>query len=206
MTELPHLPLLPVLHPQTQTPIATRLHTHGHTQDGQHKGNSAAKEDCSVQLGRSEKTQCYWEGTTPHGKVTSAATDDCYSLLGRSKRSQSVACSGIVSPTGLLVGSSYLGLMLFADSCWIIVDLAMARARKELLTATGIQINWSDACCQTVLFPTAQDSLAASITVSDSSSTRRGGLQNVGCVGHTGCVCSHHVSWHPCTDVAEAGF
>ena len=35
----------------------TRSHAHGHTQDRQHKGNSAAKEDCSVLLGRSERAQ-----------------------------------------------------------------------------------------------------------------------------------------------------
>ena len=42
---------------QTQTPVATRPHAHGHTQDRQHKGNSAAKEDCSALLRRSKRSQ-----------------------------------------------------------------------------------------------------------------------------------------------------
>ena len=57
---LPVLPLLlPVLPVQTQTPIATRPHAHGHTQDRQHKGNPAGKEDCSVLFGRSERAQSF---------------------------------------------------------------------------------------------------------------------------------------------------
>ena len=44
-------------HTQTQTPIATRPHAHGHTSNRQHNWNSVAKEDCSVFQRRSERTQ-----------------------------------------------------------------------------------------------------------------------------------------------------
>ena len=74
----------------------------------------------------------------------------------------------------LPVGSSYLGLLPFADNCWIIAmsprELqTVARAWKELLKASGLQIDWGEA----VWCSTAQDSLAASITVSDRLITRR---------------------------------
>ena len=73
------------------------------------------------------------------------------------------------------MGSSYLGLLLFADRRWIIAmsprELqTMARAWNELLKTSGLQIDWSEA----VWCSTAQDSLAASITVSDRLLTRRG--------------------------------
>ena len=75
---------------------------------------------------------------------------------------------------GLPVGSTYLGLLLFADSCWNIAmsqrELqTVARAWNELVKASGLQGD----CGEAVWCSTAQDSLAASITVSDKLITRR---------------------------------
>ena len=70
--------------------------------------------------------------------------------------------------TGILV------FLLFADTCWIIAILpgelqTVTRAWNELLKAAGLQIDWGEA----VWCSTAQDSLAASITVSAKLVTRR---------------------------------
>ena len=68
---------------------------------------------------------------------------------------------------GLLVGNGYLGLLFFADTCWIIAmspgELqAVARAWHELLDSSGLEFD----CREAVWCSTAQDRLAASITVS----------------------------------------
>ena len=72
------------------------------------------------------------------------------------------------------MGKGYLGLLLFAVNCWIIAmspgELqTMASAWNEFLKTSGLQIAWEEA----VRCSTAQDSLAASITVSDTVITRR---------------------------------
>ena len=74
----------------------------------------------------------------------------------------------------LLVGNGYLGLLLFADNCWIIAMSTgelqtMARAWNELLKSSGLQIDWGEA----LWCSTAQDSLTASINVSETVITRR---------------------------------
>ena len=75
---------------------------------------------------------------------------------------------------GLFVGRRYLGLLLFADDCWIIAmspgELPrMARAWNELLKSSGLHKDWEEAVC----FSTAQDSPTASITVSETMITRQ---------------------------------
>ena len=71
---------------QTQTPTATRPHAHGHTQDRQHKGNSAAKEDCSVILRWSDRTQSVTGRARPRmGRSTLRPQRIVTYFLGRSK-------------------------------------------------------------------------------------------------------------------------
>ena len=72
------------------------------------------------------------------------------------------------------MGGSYLGLLLFADNCWIIaMSIAelqtMASAWNSLLRQAGLDIDWSEA----VWCTTAHDSLLGRIEVSDTTITRR---------------------------------
>ena len=72
------------------------------------------------------------------------------------------------------MGNGYLGLVLFAENCWIIAmspgELqTMARAWNDLLKFSGLKIDGGEA----LWCSTAQDSVAASVTVSDTIITRR---------------------------------
>ena len=74
----------------------------------------------------------------------------------------------------LPVGGGYLGLLLFADKCWIPgmskVELqTMVRAWNQLLRQAGLHVDWGEA----VWCTTAQDCLTGSIKVSDETITRR---------------------------------
>ena len=89
---------------------------------------------------------------------------------------------------GLPVGGGYLGLILFADNCWLIgMSVAqlqtMAREWYELVKQAGLNIDWSDA----VWCTTAHDILPGSIAVSGTTKTRRKreeGFQGAGSVDH----------------------
>ena len=110
----------------------------------------------------------YWDPQGLRRTRSVPQGDPCVADLPRC----SVKCAE--TKMGLLVGNGYLGLLLFADNCWIIEmspgDLqTMARAWNELRTASGLQIDWGEA----VWCSTAQDNLAASITVSETVITRR---------------------------------
>ena len=61
---------------QTQTPIGTRPHTQGHTQDRQHN---------SVLLGRSRRSQSVTGRAPPRTGRSILRPTNCYALLGRSK-------------------------------------------------------------------------------------------------------------------------
>ena len=73
----------------------------------------------------------------------------------------------------LPMGEGYMGLLLFADDCWIIAmspaELeCMARAWNELLEKAGLRIAWEEA----VWCSSAPGGLEATITVSDTVITR----------------------------------
>ena len=74
---------------------------------------------------------------------------------------------------GLPVGGHYVGLLLFADNCWLIAmspaELrCMARAWNVLLVRAGLRIAWKEAPWCT----SAPDSLVAKIEVDDTVITR----------------------------------
>ena len=73
----------------------------------------------------------------------------------------------------LPVGGNYMGLLLFADHCWLIAmspaELrCVARAWNELLVRAGLRIAWKEA----VWCTSAPDSLVANIEVDDTVITR----------------------------------
>ena len=86
------------------------------------------------------------------------------------------------------MGESYVGLLLFADNCWLIAmspaELTrMARAWDELLEKAGLRNAWEEA----VWCSSAPDSLEATITVFDTgdhSKVAGTGFQSLGCVDH----------------------
>ena len=85
---------------------------------------------------------------------------------------------------GLPLREGYMGLLLFADNCWIIAMSpaeikCMARAWYELLEKDGLRIAWGEA----VWCSSAPDSLEATITVSDTVVTRRSREQGFKALG-----------------------
>ena len=100
------------------------------------------------------------------------------------------------------MGSSYLGLLLFADNCWIIAMSSgelqtMARAWNEPLKAAGFQIDWGEA----VWCSTLQDSHRVG-QIYRSSSTRR----VFKALGVWITFDGHNTKELACTGVPEAGF
>ena len=74
---------------------------------------------------------------------------------------------------GLPVGGHYVGLLLFADNCWLIAmspaELrCMARAWNELLLRAGLRIAWKE----DVWCTSAPDSLEENFEVDDTVITR----------------------------------
>ena len=85
---------------------------------------------------------------------------------------------------GLPLREGNMGLLLFADNCWIIAMSpaeikCMARAWYELLEKAGLRIAWGEA----VWCSSAPDSLEATITVSDTVVTRRSREQGFKALG-----------------------
>ena len=81
----------------------------------------------------------------------------------------------------LPVGNRYLGLLLFADNCWIAMSpgelQSMARAWNELLESSGLQTDWGEA----VWCSTAQDSKHHRVGNGDhSTNTREEGFEALG--------------------------
>ena len=126
---------------------------------------------------RNSETQVKLDDVVTPGIRRTRSGDPCAAdLFGAALDTPAAKFCDMCQPKNweLPVGRAYLGLLLFADHCWIIAmspgELQMmARAWIELLKSSGLRIDWREA----VWCSTAQDSLAANITVSDTVITRR---------------------------------
>ena len=82
------------------SPVLLHADTDGHTQDRQHKENSAAKEDCSVLLGKSERAQSVTGRARPRTGRSILRPRSIVTYFWEGPREPPiVAGSGIVTPT-----------------------------------------------------------------------------------------------------------